>query len=123
MTKKEKFLEEVMAFFTLHNTTMEENLSEEAMSFVTESLKEKEKSDAVTEKGKPIMQYVQDNYNLTDNFKSKDIAEGLFMSPRAVSGIMRKLLTDGYLIKVSASGISPIIYNVTEKGLNVDLTK
>lgn len=123
MTKKEIFLNEVNKFFESKGTSMEEILSEEAMSFVTESLKEKEKSDAVTEKGKPIMQYIQDNYNLTDNFKSKDIAEGLFMSPRAVSGIIRKLLTDGYLTKISASGISPIIYNITEKGLNVDLTK
>jgi predicted transcriptional regulator len=49
-------------------------------------------------------------------FKAKDIAEGLFISSRAVSGAIRKLVTDGYVEKV---GQDPVIYSITEEGKNI----
>jgi predicted transcriptional regulator len=47
--------------------------------------------------------------------KSKDIAAGLGLSSRAVSGTLRKLVNDGFVDKM---GKDPIIYTITEKGTN-----
>ena len=58
-----------------------------------------------------ILKYLQ----TTDSsmLKARDIAEGLFVSSRTVSGAMRKLVTDGFVEKV---GESPVLYTLTEKG-------
>ena len=45
--------------------------------------------------------------------KARDIAEGLFISSRAVSGAMRKLVSDGFVEKV---GQDPTIYSLTNNG-------
>ena len=50
--------------------------------------------------------------------KARDIAEGLFVSSRAVSGSLRKLVTDGFVEKV---GQDPAIYTITEKGKNYNI--
>ena len=50
--------------------------------------------------------------------KAKEIAEGMFISSRAVSGAMRKLVTDGFVEKV---GQDPVIYSITEKGKNIKI--
>ena len=47
--------------------------------------------------------------------KAKDIAEGLGISSRTVSGSLRKLVTDGFVDKVSTN---PTIYAISEKGKN-----
>ena len=69
---------------------------------------------AFTENGKLILGYMQ-NCVASNNLmlKSRDIAEGLGISSRGVSGAMRKLVTDGYVEKM---GQNPIIYMLTEKG-------
>ena len=76
-------------------------------------------SDKVTEKpeitdnGKIVLKYLQ---TAPDGvYKSRDIAEGLFVSSRMVSGTIRKLVTDGYVDKI---GTDPTIYCITEKGKN-----
>jgi predicted transcriptional regulator len=50
--------------------------------------------------------------------KAKEIAEGMFISSRAVSGAMRKLVTDGFVEKV---GQDPVMYILTEKGKNINI--
>ena len=50
--------------------------------------------------------------------KARDIAEGLFISSRAVSGAMRKLVTDGFVEKI---GKDPTIYTITETGKNITI--
>lgn len=68
----------------------------------------------MTDNGKNILTYMQENYEEVHNlFKSKDIAEGMFVSSRSVSGAMRKLVTDGYVDKTDDS---PIVYSLTEEG-------
>ena len=67
-----------------------------------------------TENGKAILQYLQSVP--ATMYKSKDIAEGMFISSKAVSGAMRKLVTDGYVEKI---GQNPVVYKITEKGMNV----
>jgi predicted transcriptional regulator len=51
-------------------------------------------------------------------WKARDIAEGLFISSRAVSGAMRKLVTDGFVEKV---GQDPVIYSITDNGKNINI--
>ena len=65
------------------------------------------------------MEFLQKNVD-TPMWKARDIAEGLFISSRAVSGAMRKLVTDGFVEKV---GQDPVIYSITEKGKNIDIEK
>ncbi len=70
-----------------------------------------------TDNGKLILKFLQDNQT-TPMWKARDIAEGLFISSRAVSGAMRKLVTDGYVEKV---GQDPVIYSLTDNGKNIDI--
>ena len=67
-----------------------------------------------TENGKKILIYLKDHTDVK-TWKAKDIAEGMFISSRTVSGAIRKLVTDGYVDKV---GQDPTIYCITEKGIN-----
>jgi len=75
---------------------------------------EKEKPE-FTDNGKLILKYLQDTVSDKPQQKAKDIAEGLFMTSRRVSGAIRKLVTDGYVEKVSQD---PVVYALTEKGKN-----
>ena len=70
-----------------------------------------------TDNGKLILKYLQENQD-TPNWKARDIAEGLFISSRAVSGAMRKLVTDGFVEKV---GQEPTIYSLTDNGKNIKI--
>ena len=70
-----------------------------------------------TDNGKLIMKWMQDNTS-DPMLRAKDIAEGLFIGSRAVSGAMRKLVTDGFVEKV---GQDPVIYSITEKGKNIKI--
>ena len=70
-----------------------------------------------TENGKKILTFLQDNAD-TKTWKSKDIADGMFISSRTVSGAIRKLVSDGYVEKV---GQDPVIYSITEKGIETKI--
>ena len=88
-------------------------LKEESQKYF-EDLKKNNYSKEMTENGLKIILFMKENYDNYNNiFKAKDIAEGLFMSPRSVSGSMRKLLTDGYCEK---TGKDPVCYLLTDKG-------
>jgi predicted transcriptional regulator len=49
-------------------------------------------------------------------WKARDIAEEMFISSRAVSGAMRKLVTDGFVEKI---GKEPVVYTLTDTGKNI----
>lgn len=69
-----------------------------------------------TENGKNILRYMQENdIKLT---KSKDIAEGMGIASRSVTGAIKKLVTDGFVEKF---GESPILYSITEKGKEIKI--
>ena len=70
-----------------------------------------------TDNGKLILKFLQEHQD-TPMWKARDIAEGLFISSRAVSGAMRKLVTDGYVEKV---GQDPVIYSITDNGKNINI--
>lgn len=78
-----------------------------------EILENQEVKPVLTENGKTILDYMQKSTDT--NFKAKDIAEGLFVSSRVVSGSLRKLVNDGFVEKVSNE---PVIYILTDKGKN-----
>ena len=71
-----------------------------------------------TDNGKLIMKYLQELPEGTPMMKAKDIAEGMFISSRSVSGAMRKLVADGFVEKV---GQDPTMYSITEKGKNISI--
>ena len=75
---------------------------------------EKEKPE-FTDNGKLILKYLQETASDKPQQKAKDIADGLFITSRRVSGAVRKLVTDGYVEKVSQD---PVVYALTEKGKN-----
>ena len=56
---------------------------------------------------------MKDNLDI-EMFKAKDIADGIGISSRTVSGAMRKLVTDGFVEK--EIGPRSCIYAITEKG-------
>ena len=94
------------------------NLSAEALSFY-EALKNDAASGGkpvLTENGAKILKYLQDNQGRV--FKSKEIAEGLEVSSRAISGGIRKLVSDGFVDKINNE---PCIYSITEKGINFNI--
>lgn len=105
MTNKEHFIEDI--------ENLVEQLSEEGLKYF-EELKSKKESSPVTKKGAPILTFMQENCELRNNlFTSKLIAEGLGTNGRTVSGSMRKLVTEGLVIKVSQN---PVTYSLTDLG-------
>ncbi len=74
----------------------------------------------ITENGAKILKYMQENYQKYNNvFKSKEIGEGLFISSRSVSGSMKKLITEGFVNKI---GTDPVAYEISQKGIDKDLS-
>lgn len=71
---------------------------------------------AFTEIGLTILEYLQ-TCNIK-SIKAKEIADGIEVPSRKVSGAMRKLVTDGYVEKF---GQNPVIYALTEKGKNLNI--
>lgn len=91
----------------------------EDVQAIYDSLKEQDvvTKPLLTEAGAEILEYLQTHNG--KNLKAKDIAEGMGISSRKISGSMRKLVTDGFVDKF---GKTPVIYSLTEKGKNFDIT-
>lgn len=116
MSKKQEFIEYVEAVIRGQEEPLEMT---ENVRLYWEAFKGKEEAEKplFTDNGKLILQHMKDNANIP-MWKAKDVAEGLFISSRAVSGAMRKLVTDGYVEKV---GQDPVVYTLTEKGINTEI--
>lgn len=69
-----------------------------------------------TESGLSILKYLQTCD--AKSLKARDIADGMVISSRQVSGAIRKLVTDGFVDKM---GSSPVIYSLTTKGRDFDI--
>lgn len=108
MTMKE-FLEEI--------NTHRDTLSEEAIVFLDELLDKNSTENLLTDSGKKILITMEKKSEAYMNvFSSKQLGELLFMSARSVSGAMRKLVTEGYVIK---SGTNPVTYSLTPNGKDI----
>lgn len=75
----------------------------------------------ITENGAKILNIMNENLDKYSNiFSSKQLGELLFMSPRSVSGSMKKLINDGYVEK---KGGSPVCYGLTDLGKDFQIDK
>ncbi len=110
---KQEFLDFLNSLIEASPDVAEELMTDNVKKFIeTLSEKDSEKPE-ITDNGKVILDYMQKSSESL--LKSRDIAEGLFVSSRKVSGGLRKLVTDGFVEKVSKD---PVIYTLTEKGKN-----
>ena len=112
MSLKQDFINYVESNFKTN--PMPENLIEYWDKFKGKTDSEK---PLFTENGKNILTFLQEHSD-TLTWKAKDIAEGLFISSRSVSGGIRKLVNDGFVEKV---GQDPTIYSITEQGKNIKI--
>lgn len=122
MSKKEKFIHEVIAAIDgLEEKTPEKYFSEDALDFWNGlQMSGDNAKPKFTENGKLVLRYLKDNKDTYNNlFKAKDVGEGLGISSRTASGAMRKLVTDGYVEKV---GADPVVYAITTEGIEVDIS-
>lgn len=96
----------------------EEELTEEALKFWNYFKENKDvEKPLFTENGKKIFIFLKNNLD-KDLWKAKEIADQMGISSRAVSGAIRKLVSDGFVEKVS---VDPIIYTLTELGKNYNI--
>lgn len=120
MTKKEAFIEIIDYLFEDQDVHLATVYSEEwplAQEFFNDLKNGKVKnSGAMTENGKKLLSWMQENVDsMTNLFTSKEAAEALFTSGRSIAGSMRKLVNDGYVEK---TGKDPVQYSLTEAGRN-----
>ena len=113
MSLKQEFINYVESNFK--NNPMPENLSEYWNKFKGAS--DKGDKPLFTENGKLILTFLQEHPEV-ELWKAKEIAEGLFVSSRTVSGAIRKLVNDGFVEKVDQD---PVIYSITEQGKNIKI--
>lgn len=121
MTNKEIFIEEINQLLNdCPDLFGQDEKAEKALAYFESLKKDKGHSKVITENGAKILEYMQQNWASRNNiFKAAEIGEGLFMSGRSVSGSMRKLVEDGYVIK---EGKDPVCYSITEAGKSFELT-
>ena len=92
-------------------------MTENVIAYLNILKEVKDEKPVLTENGKIILQYLQENANIRC-WKAKDIAERIGISSRGASGTMRKLVNDGFCEKI---GQDPVIYSLTEKGKNFEI--
>ena len=115
---KQEFIDFLNALMTAAPEVVSNHMTENIRLYI-EALKDsKNDKPVLTDTGKLILNYMRENKD-KGMFKAKDVAEGLFVSSRAISGAFRKLVSDGFCEKV---GTDPVIYALTEKGktFNID---
>ena len=115
MSKKEKFIELVKVL--MENVSIDETeWSDALIYFESLQMSEYNAKPPITDKGKDIILFIQNNYVSFNNmFSSKQIADGMGVPTRSVSASMRGLVSGGYLEKISDK---PVIYSITERGKN-----
>lgn len=122
MNKKDMFIAMVERLVKLGEATnmFENGEYADAMAYFEafkSSVDTKSDKPKFTDNGKLILQYMRDNADASQNmFKAREIAEGIFISSKSVSGSMRKLVNDGFVEKI---GQDPIIYQLTTQGKEV----
>ena len=111
---KQEFKNFLNALMEASPDIVEQYMTEGVKSYLEILNDEKNDKPILTDNGKIILKFLQDNVDVV-TWKAKDIAEGLGISSRGVSGTCRKLVADGFAEKL---GKDPAIYTLTEKGKN-----
>ena len=119
MSKKQEFIKYVNELMNYTRKMDAPVMNEEAELYWNAfcGLGEDGEKSMFTDNGKLIMVFLQEHQD-TPMWKARDIAEGLFISSRAVSGAMRKLVSDGFVEKV---GQDPVMYALTDAGRNIKI--
>lgn len=123
MTKKEAFIDLVNYFFEDNDVRFEDDEKFQLAKEFFEDFKNNKikNSGAMTENGKKLLSWMQENVDtMTNLFTSKEAAEALFTSGRSIAGSMRKLVNDGYVEK---TGKDPVQYSLTEAGKSYQFEK
>ena len=115
MNRTQEFIDFINEVFEKYSIDVPQNIAEYMQGL--EMSNQVAEKPLFTESGAMILQYMQDNLD-QPAWKAKDIAEGLFVASRKVSGAMRKLVSDGYVEKLACS---PVVYALTEKGKTIKI--
>ena len=109
MTGKEEFVKVVKDLFNKNEVP---KTAKDYLEWLeTNESKKEKKNTELSEKALTVLKYMQDNKD-TNLFKCANIAAGIDMSSKSVNGVMRKLISEGYVCKVSDAGVSPVIYSL-----------
>lgn len=110
MSKKDVFIADVEKFVN--------QLSEEGKEYFETLKRPVGVSDKMTDKGKAILATMREDDSKA--YKATELGEVLGISGRSVSGSMRALVANGYVVKASTD---PVTYALTDEGRNFDLDK
>lgn len=106
----------IVEFNKFYEEVISKDISEESKNFIQEwhnAINAPEKKKPMTETGSSIIRFMQNKP--INTYTAKQIADGIGISSRSVSGAMRKLYDEGYVKK---AGSNPIIYALDELGIN-----
>jgi predicted transcriptional regulator len=110
---KQEFIDFLNALMEAAPDVAQSKMTDNIRAYIEILMDTKNDKPELTDGGKVILDYMQKTD--TPMLKARDIAEGLFISSRVVSGSLRKLVNDGFCEKV---GQNPVVYALTEKGKN-----
>ena len=112
---KQEFIDFLNALMEAAPNVVAEKMTPNVKAYL-DTLLDNKNGDApiLTDNGKQILHYMQEHSDMPI-LKARDIAEGLFINSRGVSGALRKLVNDGFCEKM---GENPVVYSLTEKGKN-----
>ena len=108
---KQEFIDFLNALMEAAPDVVKEKMNDNVKAYIDALTDKKGEKPALTDNGKMVLKYLQNAE--PGLYKAKDIADGLFVASRNVSGAMRKLVADGFVEKM---GESPVLYSITKKG-------
>ena len=118
MSKKSEFLKFLNELLVTAPEETINKMSDDVKNYIEFLTKENDiEKPLFTENGKKILVYMRENQNIP-LMKAREIAEGMEISSKTVSGAIRKLVSDGYVEKV---GQDPTVYTLTENGKNIEI--
>ena len=108
---KQDFIDFLNALMEAAPDVVKEKMNDNVKAYIDALTDKKGEKPALTDNGKMVLKYLQNAE--PGLYKAKDIADGLFVASRNVSGAMRKLVADQFVEKM---GESPVLYSITKKG-------
>ena len=111
---KEQFLKFLIELMNHDVDFTNKLMNDDVQAFLDMLNDTKDEKPVLTENGKILLRYLQEHKDIR-TWKAKDVADGLGMPSRGISGSFRKLVNDGFCEKL---GQNPGIYCLTEKGTN-----
>ena len=94
---KQEFIDFLNALMEAAPDVVKEKMNDNVKAYIDALIDKKGEKPALTDNGKMVLKYLQNAE--PGLYKAKDIADGLFVASRNVSGAMRKLVSDGFVEK------------------------